>query len=144
MEFSHPKLDPRVLQAAQAAAAAAAAAASTSSAAPGPSGLPSGMVMDEATKNAMQYFLNQQYEMQQMQANVNDTFNLTQNAIASGIPTLDKPTIMSYLGYNQSLQPSGSNSKENFSTKYSKLMDVIGEIGECLIRFIMKCIWFGS
>lgn len=122
----------------QAAAVAAAAAASS-----GVSGaLPPGMVLDEATKSAMQYFLSQQYglqqqqqqQAQQQQVNTNDTFNMTQNALASGIPTLDMNTIMSYLGYGNTFPNNGgsSNSKEQqtFPAKYSKLMEVIDEIGK--------------
>lgn len=115
-------MDPRALQAAAAAAAAVAS-----------SGGSSGMVLDEATKNAMQYFLSQQYSIQQQPqaTNVNDTFNLTQNALASGIPTLHQPTVMSYLGYSNSLQ---SNSKEqNFPAKYLKLLEVIEEIGKHVV-----------
>lgn len=117
-------------------AAVAAAAASSGSA------LPPGMVLDEATKSAMQYFLSQQYglqqqqqqlQQQQQQVNTSDTFNMTQNALASGIPTLDMPTIMSYLGYGNTFPANGNNNtkeQQTFPAKYVKLMEVIDEIGE--------------
>lgn len=59
----------------------------------------------------------------------NDNVNLMQNALASGVPTLDIPSIVSYLGYNNTFQ---SNVKDvgNFELKYKKLLEVIEEIGK--------------
>lgn len=88
--------------------------------------LPPGFVLDEATKNAMQLLLSQQYNTTQPQVQTNDTIILTQNALAANVPTLHTPTIMSYLGYGNTFQPSKDKS---FAAKYSKLMEVIDEIG---------------
>ena len=101
--------------------------------------------MDEKTLAQLnaQLLLNPQYMAMLQQTN--DTVNLTQNALASGIPTLDIPTIMSYLGYSNSFtsgqqQPGSSNSgstsgnakkesNNNLEVKYTKLLEVIEEIG---------------
>lgn len=69
----------------------------------------------------------------------NDTYNVIQNGMASGVPTLHLPTIFSYLGYTNTFQngqngqststSSSKSSKNQLESKYGKLMDVIAEIG---------------
>lgn len=81
----------------------------------------------------------------------NDISNVIQNSLASGVPTLDLPTIFSYLGYTNSFQPQSNHFNNNSSTengsggvplndgpknsknileyKYGKLLEVVQEIG---------------
>lgn len=77
---------------------------------------------------ALNAMLNNHYALLQQS---NDTVNLMQNALASGVPTLDIPSIISYLGYSNSFLQNSNTNKENnsFEAKYQKLLEVIEEIG---------------
>ena len=58
----------------------------------------------------------------------NDTYNVIQNGMASGVPTLHLPTIFSYLGYTntfqngQNGQSTSTSSSKSSNTKSSSLM----------------------
>ncbi|UXI23361.1 Isocitrate dehydrogenase [Sarcoptes scabiei] len=59
----------------------------------------------------------------------NDISNVIQNSLASGVPTLDLPTIFSYLGGGVPLNDGPKNSKNILEYKYGKLLEVVQEIG---------------
>ena len=92
----------------------------------------------EETKLAVMKFLQnpaflqqaQQQQQQQQAQNVvqNENYNLVQNALASNVPTLDVPTISSYLGYNP--PPAPKDEPKDLPAKYQKLLDTIEEMSK--------------
>lgn len=68
-------------------------------------------------------------QQQQLQASTDKT-NLIMNALTSGVPTLDMPTIISYLGYGNTV--AGGNSKEptTLNGKWAKMIEVVDEMSK--------------
>lgn len=73
----------------------------------------------------------QQQQQQQLQAS-NDKTNLILNALASGVPTLDMPTIVSYLGYGNTVAGGSSKEPTTLNGKWSKLIEVVDEMSKYL------------
>src|SRR6218665_2111001 len=90
----------------------------------------SGIGLDDGTKAMLEQFLQNQALLQptqQVTPQQNENFILIQNAITAGIPTLDIPTISSYLG---TVQPQSNDDAKDLASKYQKLLDTIQEMSK--------------
>lgn len=84
------------------------------------------MLQAQLLQQQQQQMLQQQQQQQAQlaQSQNNETINLILSSLAAGVPTLDKDTIMSYLG----VPNAPKSGKESFNAKYARLLEAIDEI----------------